>query len=149
MDSWTACSADSHTARHRGTSNMPLLLDDDAGGPGGSTGGGFDLHSATTLFWKAVPVVLRSADREDTHTEQLTFRILSGFAKHNHSLRVREPRMVSPVPPVNGAGLPRTRLGAEASRVSCHRRFFACMFQMTTTCASCTRLRSARRTLPN
>lgn len=66
---------------------MPLLLDDDPkGGPLG-----FDLATATTLFWKPVPVFVKQQDREDQQ-ENLTFRILSGCARQNHSLRVRAVR---------------------------------------------------------
>lgn len=61
---------------------MPLVLEDDI-----RIVNGFDPASATTLYWKDVPVLVRQHDRED-QTEQLTFRILSGVTKQNHSLRV-------------------------------------------------------------
>ena len=61
---------------------MPLLIDDDA-----KTVGSFDITTAQTLYWKAVPVLLRQPDREE-QLEALTFRILSGFTRPNHSLRV-------------------------------------------------------------
>lgn len=61
---------------------MPLILEDDV-----RIANGFDPCSATTLYWKDVPVLVRQHDRED-QTEQLTFRILSGVTKQNHSLRV-------------------------------------------------------------
>ncbi len=60
---------------------MPLVLEDDARS-------GFDLQSASTLFWKSVPVSLRQADREDI-CEDFTFRILTGHARQNHAQRVR------------------------------------------------------------
>ena len=63
---------------------MPLHLDDDLTKTGGT---GFDLQSATTLFWKPVPVIVRHSDREDQN-EDLTCRILTGHARHNHNLRV-------------------------------------------------------------
>ena len=76
---------------------MPLILDhhnhnhhasDEMMRGGGGTG--FDLATATTLYWKPVPVKLKMPDRED-QLEQLTFRILTGVARQNHNLRVRTP----------------------------------------------------------
>lgn len=61
---------------------MPLVLEDDA-----RLSNGFDPASASTLYWKQVPVLVKQHDRED-QTEQLTFRILSGVTRQNHSLRV-------------------------------------------------------------
>jgi hypothetical protein len=61
---------------------MPLFIDDDP-----RSYDTFELSTASTLYWKAVPVLLRQADREDV-TEVLTVRILSGVQKQNHSLRV-------------------------------------------------------------
>ncbi|KAF6264226.1 hypothetical protein COO60DRAFT_1267074 [Scenedesmus sp. NREL 46B-D3] len=60
---------------------MPLILEDER------TANGFDPASANTLYWKDVPVLVRQQDRED-QIEHLTFRILSGVTKQNHSLRV-------------------------------------------------------------
>ena len=65
---------------------MPLVLDQDD--PSKAVGTGFDLQNAQTLFWRPVPVVLRAPDRED-QSEEFTFRILTGHARHNHNLRVR------------------------------------------------------------
>lgn len=48
---------------------------------------GFDLQTASTLYWKPIPVLLKQHDRED-QVEQLTFRILSGVTRQNHNLRV-------------------------------------------------------------
>lgn len=62
---------------------MPLVLEDDC-----RALTGFDVQSATTLYWKAIPALLRQQDREDV-TEELTFRILSGVMRQNNSLRVR------------------------------------------------------------
>ena len=67
---------------------MPLVLDQDDPAKAGGTG--FDLQNASTLFWASVPVSLRQCDRED-QSEDFTFRILTGHARHNHNLRVREP----------------------------------------------------------
>ncbi|GLC45099.1 hypothetical protein PLESTB_001468100 [Pleodorina starrii] len=63
---------------------MPLLLDsvDDPKAPIG-----FDLPTSSTLFWRPVPVLLKQQDREDQH-EALTVRILTGFARQNHNLRI-------------------------------------------------------------
>ncbi len=61
---------------------MPLILEEDA-----KMATGFDTQSAATVYWKAIPVLLRQHDRED-QTELLTFRILSGALRQNHSLRV-------------------------------------------------------------
>jgi hypothetical protein len=62
---------------------MPPFKDDDT-----RVLTGFDLQTASTLYWKAIPVLLKQLDRED-QTEQLTFRILSGVTRQNHNLRVR------------------------------------------------------------
>lgn len=61
---------------------MPLLVEDDA-----RNAVGFDSSTASTLFWKPVPVFLRQQEREDQQ-EELTFRILNGVARQNHNLRV-------------------------------------------------------------
>jgi hypothetical protein len=61
---------------------MPLVIEEDH-----RLLTGFDPQTASTLFWKDIPVVLRQPDREDQH-EKLTFRILSGSTRQNHSLRV-------------------------------------------------------------
>lgn len=61
---------------------MPLVLEEDA-----RSGNCFDPATASTLYWKQVPVLVKQHDRED-QTEQLTFRILSGTTRQNHSLRV-------------------------------------------------------------
>lgn len=61
---------------------MPLVLEEDV-----RVANGFDPASASTLYWKQVPVLVKQHDRED-QTEQLTFRILSGVTRQNHSLRV-------------------------------------------------------------
>jgi spindle assembly abnormal protein 6 len=62
---------------------MPLILEDECKGLTG-----FDTQTASTLYWKAIPCLLRLNDRED-QTEELTFRILSGVTRQNHNLRVR------------------------------------------------------------
>ena len=61
---------------------------------------GFDSQSASTLFWKSVPALVRQQDREDQN-EDLTFRILSGVSRQNHNLRVRgnPAAPLSPCPP--------------------------------------------------
>lgn len=61
---------------------MPLIMEDES-----KNSTGFDVQTATTLFWKPVPVLLKQLDREDM-LEDLTFRILTGFARQNHNLRV-------------------------------------------------------------
>jgi spindle assembly abnormal protein 6 len=61
---------------------MPPLKEDDT-----RVLTGFDLQTASTLYWKAIPVLLKQHDRED-QVEQLTFRILSGVTRQNHNLRV-------------------------------------------------------------
>lgn len=61
---------------------MPLVLEEDV-----RVANGFDPASASTLYWKQVPVLVKQHDRED-QTEQLTFRILSGVTRQNHSLGV-------------------------------------------------------------
>eukprot|EP00798_Chlamydomonas_sp_ICE-L_P020165 gene20165-26901_t len=60
---------------------MPLVLDDDPKATG------FDLQTAQTLFWRPVPVLLRQNEREDM-TEDFNFRILTGYARQNHNLRI-------------------------------------------------------------
>jgi spindle assembly abnormal protein 6 len=64
--------------------NMPLVLEEDV-----RVVNGFDPASANTLYWKQVPVLVKQHDREN-QIEQLTFRILSGVTRQNHSLRVRK-----------------------------------------------------------
>lgn len=68
---------------------MPLILDHHHAGEEARAGGGtgFDLQTASTLYWKPIPIKLKQQDREDQH-EQLTFRILTGVARQNHNLRV-------------------------------------------------------------
>lgn len=61
---------------------MPLFLEDEA-----NLAGTFDVQTANTLFWKTIPVLVKQNDRED-QVETLTFRILTGGARHNHNLRV-------------------------------------------------------------
>jgi hypothetical protein len=61
---------------------MPLVLEEDI-----RLANGFDPASAATLYWKDVPVLVKQHDRED-QTDQLTFRILSGVTRQNHSFRV-------------------------------------------------------------
>ena len=51
--------------------------------------GGFDAAAASTLFWRAIPVLLKQPDRADS-VETLTFRILSGVTRNNHNLKVCE-----------------------------------------------------------
>ena len=70
---------------------MPLILNEEP--DRGGAGTGFDLQTATTLFWKPVPVLLRQADREDQQ-EELTFRILNGVSRSNHNMRVRAATML-------------------------------------------------------
>lgn len=48
----------------------------------------FDVASATRLYWRAVPVTVRLADREE-HVASLTVRIMSGVARSGHASRVR------------------------------------------------------------
>jgi hypothetical protein len=98
------------------------------------TGAGFDLQTASTLFWKAVPVSVRSPERED-QTETLTFRILTGVLRSNHNMRVSFnnctlPRMFAP------GGSPLSRVG---------RRFCASTSHQSLTCTSCIHWKSARR----
>ncbi|GFR43676.1 hypothetical protein Agub_g4784 [Astrephomene gubernaculifera] len=61
---------------------MPLIIDDDPRAPIG-----FDLSTASTLFWRPVPVHIKQIEREDQQ-EELTVRILTGFARQNHNLRI-------------------------------------------------------------
>ena len=46
-----------------------------------------DASTANSLYWKAVPAVLRLADRGEQESE-LTVRILSGKSPGNHESRV-------------------------------------------------------------
>lgn len=115
---------------------MPLLLDTDGtAGPHG-----FDLSSATTLFWKTVPVHVKQQDREDQH-EELTCRILTGFARQNHNLRVR-------CEPTNHAAVIRHTRSKALHRLglAARCRFYAYTSPATMTCSSYIRWRSARRT---
>ena len=48
----------------------------------------FDNSTATSLYWKQVPVILRLRDREE-HGCDLTIRIFSGTSHGSHAYRVR------------------------------------------------------------
>lgn len=47
----------------------------------------FDVSTASTLFWKQVPFIYKTAEREDVR-EKFTVRILTGLTKTNHNLKV-------------------------------------------------------------
>ncbi|GMH41103.1 hypothetical protein BSKO_09013 [Bryopsis sp. KO-2023] len=61
---------------------MPLVLDENA-----LSWETFDVQTASTLYWQSVPVLLKHLDREE-QVEELTVRILSGFTRQNHNLRI-------------------------------------------------------------
>ena len=49
----------------------------------------FDVSTASTLFWKQVPFIYKTAEREDVR-EKFTVRILTGLTKTNHNLKVED-----------------------------------------------------------
>ncbi|KAK9808849.1 hypothetical protein WJX72_005003 [[Myrmecia] bisecta] len=61
---------------------MPLVIDNNT-----KSWESFDVQTASTLYWKAVPVLLQQADREE-QTGELTVRILSGVNRNNHNSRI-------------------------------------------------------------
>ena len=62
---------------------MPLVIDNNT-----RSYESFDVQTASTLYWKTVPALLRLQDREEQSGE-LTVRILSGLNRNNHNSRVR------------------------------------------------------------
>ena len=62
---------------------MPLVIDNNT-----RSYESFDVQTASTLYWKTVPALLRLQDREEQPGE-LTVRILSGLNRNNHNSRVR------------------------------------------------------------
>ena len=61
---------------------MPLVIDNNT-----RAYESFDVQTASTLYWKTVPALLRLQDREEQSGE-LTVRILSGLNRNNHNSRV-------------------------------------------------------------
>lgn len=47
----------------------------------------FDVQTASTVYWKEVPVLSRMPDREE-HKADLTIRIMTGVNRNNHNARV-------------------------------------------------------------
>jgi len=71
---------------------MPLVIDNNT-----RSWESFDVQTASTLYWKALPVLVKQNDREEQTNEQndreeqtneLTVRILSGVNRNNHNSRV-------------------------------------------------------------
>lgn len=61
---------------------MPLVIDNNT-----RSWESFDVQTASTLYWKALPVLVKQSDREE-QTNELTVRILSGVNRNNHNSRV-------------------------------------------------------------
>eukprot|EP00891_Asterochloris_glomerata_P008911 jgi/Astpho2/8911/Aster-x0832 len=61
---------------------MPLVIDNNT-----RSYESFDVQTASTLYWKTVPALLRMQDREEQAGE-LTVRILSGLNRNNHNSRI-------------------------------------------------------------
>lgn len=61
---------------------MPLVIDNNT-----RSWESFDVQTASTLYWKALPVLVKQNDREE-QTSELTVRILSGVNRNNHNSRV-------------------------------------------------------------
>lgn len=61
---------------------MPLVIDNNT-----RSWESFDVQTASTLYWKALPVLVKQNDREE-QTSELTVRILSGLNRNNHNSRV-------------------------------------------------------------
>lgn len=47
----------------------------------------FDVGTAKTEYWESVPILVCLMDRKE-ELKDLTVRVLSGFARQNHNLRV-------------------------------------------------------------
>lgn len=62
---------------------MPLVIDNNT-----RSWESFDVQTASTLYWKALPVLVKQNDREE-QSNDLTVRILSGVNRNNHNSRVR------------------------------------------------------------
>ena len=50
----------------------------------------FDVGAATGLYWRAVPVMIRLAEREE-HVGNLTVRIMCSGGRNSHASRVTDP----------------------------------------------------------
>ena len=61
---------------------MPLVIDNNT-----RSWESFDVQTASTLYWKTVPVLVKQNDREEQKVD-LTVRILSGVNRNNHNSRV-------------------------------------------------------------
>ncbi|KAL3143105.1 hypothetical protein ABBQ38_003378 [Trebouxia sp. C0009 RCD-2024] len=61
---------------------MPLVIDNNT-----RSWESFDVQTASTLYWKALPVLVKQNDREE-QTNELTVRILSGVNRNNHNSRI-------------------------------------------------------------
>lgn len=61
---------------------MPLVIDNNT-----RSWESFDVQTASTLYWKALPVLVKQNDREE-QTSELTVRILSGVNRNNHNSRI-------------------------------------------------------------
>ncbi|KAL3138442.1 hypothetical protein ABBQ32_006233 [Trebouxia sp. C0010 RCD-2024] len=61
---------------------MPLVIDNNT-----RSWESFDVQTASTLYWKALPVLVKQSDREE-QTNELTVRILSGVNRNNHNSRI-------------------------------------------------------------
>ncbi|DBA71002.1 TPA: hypothetical protein ACH3X2_011436 [Trebouxia sp. C0005] len=61
---------------------MPLVIDHNT-----RSWESFDVQTASTLYWKALPVLVKQSDREE-QTNELTVRILSGVNRNNHNSRI-------------------------------------------------------------
>ena len=61
---------------------MPLVIDNNT-----RSWESFDVQTASTLYWKSIPVLVKQHDREE-QTVELTVRILSGVNRNNHNSRV-------------------------------------------------------------
>ncbi len=71
---------------------MPLVIDNNT-----RSWESFDVQTASTLYWKALPVLVKQNDREE-QTNELTVRILSGVNRNNHNSRVShraEPNLLT------------------------------------------------------
>ena len=58
------------------------------------------MQTASTLYWKALPVLVKQNDREE-QTNELTVRILSGVNRNNHNSRVSSFALSSTYEPTN------------------------------------------------
>ena len=80
---------------------MPLVIDNNT-----RSWESFDVQTASTLYWKSVPVLVKQHDREEQKVD-LTVRILSGVNRNNHNSRVSKSLLYTRSPVISSYTMPR------------------------------------------